>query len=174
MSRSQGRTFRILVGIWLLALGWFWTWWLQPDHAISWQGTVISTGLIGWTVLLPGWFFFFAGRMRRPNPDLAPPAGRVAMVVTKAPQEPWHVVKRTLLAMLGQRLVGGRPFDVWLADENPDLETRQWCQAHGVQLSCRRGVDGYNNTTWPGRKQCKEGNLRYFYEVTGGYSRYDF
>jgi cellulose synthase/poly-beta-1,6-N-acetylglucosamine synthase-like glycosyltransferase len=32
----------------------------------------------------------------------------------------------------------------------------------------------YQNTRWPGREKCKEGNLRYFYEVMGGYDRYDF
>ena len=68
------------------------------------------------------WYLFFVARMRRPNPACPLPAGRVAMVVTKAPSEPWPVVRRTLEGMLRQDFP--RPYDVWLADEDPDEETR--------------------------------------------------
>jgi cellulose synthase (UDP-forming) len=63
---------------------------------------------------------------------------------------------------------------VWLADEDPTDEVQAWCRGHRVQVSTRRGVAGYNNPAWPGRTKCKEGNLRYFYEVAGGYARYEF
>ena len=63
-----------------------------------------------------------------------------------------------------------RPYDVWLADEDPSPATRAWCAESDVQLSCRKGVPGYNNPSWPRREKCKEGNLAYFYEVMGGYA----
>jgi cellulose synthase (UDP-forming) len=174
LSTRQQRTLVTLVGIWFGALIWFWTWWLRWDHVVSWPGMLLSSSLVGWTTLLPGWFFYFALRMRRANPNLALPDGRIAMVVTKAPSEPWPLVRTTLEAMLAQRLPHGRQFDVWLADEDPSGEVQAWCHRHHVQVSTRRGVSGYNNPTWPGRRKCKEGNLRYFYEVAGGYSRYEF
>jgi hypothetical protein len=95
---------------------------------------------------------------------------RVALVVTKAPSEPWPVVRRTLEAMLAQQFP--YPYDVWLADERPDPETRAWCDAHGVGVSCRDGVEAYHQPTWPRRTRCKEGNLAYFYD-TVGYADYD-
>jgi cellulose synthase (UDP-forming) len=174
MSPRQQRTFRVLVSIWVVALASFWMWWIQSDHLVSWAGMLISSALLGWTTLLPGWFFYFVLHMRRTNPTIPLPVGRIAMVVTKAPSEPWPLVRKTLLAMLAQRLPSGRRFDVWLADEDPSELTRVWCVLNNVQISTRLDVPGYNNPTWPGRQKCKEGNLRYFYEVAGGYARYDF
>lgn len=95
----------------------------------------------------------------------------MATVVTKAPSEPWEMVRATLRAMLDQEL--DRPFDVWLADEDPAPSTLAWCGEHGVGVCTRRdaGPD-YHRDTWPRRKRCKEGNLAYFYDVVG-YERYD-
>ena len=47
------------------------------------------------------------------------PSVRVAMVVTKAPSEPWNLVQETLLAMLNQE----GSHDTWLADEKPTDST---------------------------------------------------
>ena len=58
-----------------------------------------------------------------PNSALSLPDGKVAMVVTKAPSEPWSVVEKTLTAMKAQRFP--RSFDVWLADEDPSEEIFQ-------------------------------------------------
>ncbi|MDQ3810624.1 MAG: glycosyltransferase, partial [Chloroflexota bacterium] len=190
MSTAQRWIFRCLVAVWGASLLIFWPWWFQEEHVVTWPGMLLSTTLLAWSMCLPAWFFFFVHRMRRPNPRMGLPNGRVAMVVTKAPSEPWPVVRKTLEAMLAQdfpeprevwlgQLAGRgtsrtRWFDVWLADEDPTDETRRWCAEHGVNISSRRGVAGYNNPTWPGRQKCKEGNLRYFYEVMGGYANYDF
>jgi cellulose synthase (UDP-forming) len=189
MSARQSWTFRCLLGVWLVALGFFWQWWLQADHVISLAGLVLNSELLVWTTAVPAWCFFFAHRARRPNRAVPVPAGRVAMVVTKTPKEPWFVVRRTLEAMLDQRLAPSvefwmavgrgsleppRTVSVWLADENPSEETRAWCMRHGVRISCRRSAAAYHQAVWPARTGCKEGNLRYFYEVMGGYDDYDF
>jgi cellulose synthase/poly-beta-1,6-N-acetylglucosamine synthase-like glycosyltransferase len=65
-----------------------------------------------------------------------------------------------------------RPYGVWLADEDPDEETRRWCAARGVRVSSRKGVAGYHNPTWPRRARSKEGNLAFFYDRYG-YDGYD-
>lgn len=90
------------------------------------------------------------------------------MVVTKAPSEPWELVRRTLEAMLAQHL----PHDTWLAEEAPGEDTRRWCQSHGVQVSTRQGVSDYHRPTRPRRTRCREGNLAFFYDPYG-YDRYD-
>ena len=164
--------YRALVVGWLIAQASFWSWWLHADHVVTLGGMVVNSFLLLWTTLLPAWYLFFLGRARRPNPAVDVPDGAVAMVVTKAPSEPWAVVRQTLEAMLAQDFP--RAYDVWLADEDPSAETRAWCAEHGVQLSCRKDVVDYNQDTWPRRKKCKEGNLAYFYEVMGGYDRYTF
>ena len=171
-SPRQRWQYRLLVVAWLIGQVSFWTWWLQGDHVVTLLGMFLNSLLLVWTTFLPAWLLFFVGRARRPNPAMPLPEGRVAMVVTKAPSEPWPLVRNTLEKMLAQDFPGA--YDVWLADEDPSAETRAWCAEHGVSVSCRKGVAGYNNPTWPRRQKCKEGNLAYFYEVMGGYDRYEF
>ncbi|HLI50592.1 MAG TPA: glycosyltransferase, partial [Thermomicrobiaceae bacterium] len=171
MTRRQTATFIAFVTTWLAVEGFFWSWWLRPSHVVTWYGMLINSLLLAWPALMSAWFFFFVFRMKRPNPELPVPAGRVAMVVTKAPSEPWPIVRETLEAMLAQRFP--HPYDVWLADEDPSEETRRWCASHGVQVSCRKGVAAYHRETWPRRTKCKEGNLAYFYD-TYGYEHYDY
>jgi cellulose synthase (UDP-forming) len=163
----------VLTVVWLAAVVAFLTWWFGQDGLGPNAGSVVSSVVLVLHVLvLPSWFFLLANRARRPAPGLRPPDDvRVAMVVTKAPSEPWPMLRRTLEAMLAQEL--DRPFDVWLADEDPTPATLRWCHEHGVGVSTRRdaGPD-YHRDTWPRRRRCKEGNLAYFYDVFG-YERYD-
>ncbi|MBY5749370.1 glycosyltransferase family 2 protein [Rhizobium leguminosarum] len=155
---------------WLTALGYFWIWWCQSAHIISWATFVLITLVLAWITLVPAYFILIFLDARTVSPSARLPEGRVAMVVTKAPSEPFAVVRTTLQAMLDQV---GVDFDVWLADEDPSEETRHWCAAHGVLISTRKGVAEYHRTTWPRRTRCKEGNLAYFYDHFG-YARYDF
>lgn len=161
-----------LLGIagWLVTLIWFWAWWLNPDHVISIPSYVMLTVTLAWITLIPAWMILLFLNARTISPKVLPPEGRYAMVVTKAPSEPFPVVKKTLCAMLDQR---GMEFDVWLADEDPDDTTRRWCEEHGVLISTRKGVAAYHQAQWPRRTRCKEGNLAWFYDRYG-YERYDF
>ncbi|OWV68667.1 N-acetylglucosaminyltransferase [Rhizobium sp. R339] len=155
---------------WLASLGFFWIWWCQSAHIISWAAFVVITAVLAWITLVPAYFILIFLDARTVSPLARLPQGRVAMVVTKAPSEPFAVVRATLQAMLNQV---GVDFDVWLADEDPSEETRRWCAEHGVRISTRKGVADYHRTTWPRRTRCKEGNLAYFYDHFG-YERYDF
>jgi cellulose synthase (UDP-forming) len=159
-----------LVSLWLITLIWFWHWWLQPQHLATIDGMIVCSLLLAWNTMLPAYYFFFVWRMKRPNPNLDLPSDwRVAMVVTKAPSEPWEVVEKTLQAMMAQDY----PHDNWLADEAPSPETLAWCKAHNVQVSTRQGIEAYHRSSWPRRTKCKEGNLAYFYDFYG-YEQYDF
>ncbi|WP_284255209.1 glycosyltransferase family 2 protein [Brucella sp. bbatCR03] len=157
-------------GVWVAAIIYFWHWWLQPANHTYLVGSILVTAILAWVTLLPAYFIFLFFRARRPVGPLNLPAGsRIAMVVTKAPSEPFGVVAETLRAMLAQNV----PHDTWLADEDPSPETLAWCREHGVFVSTRRGRADYHLHTWPRRTRCKEGNLAFFYDHYG-YERYDF
>ncbi|MGE4428025.1 MAG: glycosyltransferase family 2 protein [Solirubrobacteraceae bacterium] len=166
---------RVVLGLvtvaWLLAGGRALHWWFG-QAPLDAGGLASSVVLVTFVAVLPGGLFFLLNRARRPNPLLRLPATtRVAMVVTKAPSEPWSMVQTTLEAMLRQEL--DLPYDVWLADEDPSPATVAWCIEHGVGVSTRRDAGpAYHRDSWPRRKRCKEGNLAFFYDRFG-YERYD-
>lgn len=170
MTPRQRRKYAVAVGLALCAAAYFWVWWLHPAHVIGVGRYAVVTLVLIWLHFLVWYFFFFfmhAQRAASRPEDM--PRGRVAMVVTKAPSEPFCVVKRTLEGMLAQDV----PHDTWLADEDPSPEVLDWCAAHGVRVSTRKGRPDYHRKTWPRRTRCKEGNLAYFYDHYG-YENYDF
>ncbi len=170
LSARRRSRYRLAVGAWVLGLGYFWTWWLQPQHNSEAWGFLLVTAILAWICFLPLYYLFFFLRAREPAPDNPVPDGlRVAMVVTKAPSEPFRLVRKTLEAMLAQDY----PHDTWLADEKPDIETILWCRANGVRVSTRFGRPDYHRASWPRRTRCKEGNLAFFYDHFG-YRHYDF
>jgi cellulose synthase (UDP-forming) len=158
------------VTCWAASIVYLWQWWLASigvDHIF---GSILVTALLAWTTLLPIYFITIFYNARRPDGPLRIPSGsRVAMVVTKAPSEPFEIVAETLRAMLAQNV----PHDTWLADEDPSGETLAWCEANGVFVSTRKGRADYHRQSWPRRTRCKEGNLAFFYDHYG-YDRYDF
>jgi cellulose synthase (UDP-forming) len=159
------------IALWLATLLYFWSWWLQPDHVYTAGRYAIVTCILLWVTLIPAYFIFIFARARIPVGEAKPfPAARVAMVVTKTPFESFSVVKKTLQGALAQ---DGYDHDTWLADEDPDAQTLEWCRQHGVRVSSRKNIAAYHRETWPCRTRCKEGNLAYFYDHFG-YDRYDF
>jgi len=169
LNRRQQAKYGLIVTAWIAAVAFLWLWWLQPDHNIGTGRFVFATVMLFWICFLPLYYIAIFLRAKEPSRSRPVPKDlRVAMVVTKAPSEPFPVVRRTLEAMLAQDY----PHDTWLADEKPDAETRQWCAAHGVKISTREGRADYHRPVWPRRTRCKEGNLAFFYDHFG-YSEYD-
>jgi len=157
--------------VWGLCTLWAIRWWLEPQHWSSTTGMALnSVPLAIELVVLPIWLYSWLWRMKRPTAELDVPRLRTAIIVTKAPSEPWAVVRQTLEAMVAQDFP--RPYDVWLADECPEPATRAWCQQRGVRIATRAGVTAYHQPSWPRRTRCKEGNLAFFYEIWG-YRLYD-
>lgn len=156
--------------MWLALLVYFWAWWLRPEHYIGFLGFFLVSAILAWVTLLPAYFIVIFHRAQKPTGSLRLSAGsRAAMVVTKAPSEPFSIVANTLKAMLAQEFV----HDTWLADEDPTTETLNWCRQHGVFVSTRRNEPSYHRPIWPRRTRCKEGNLAFFYDHFG-YDLYDF
>lgn len=167
--RSRVRYYQLVV-LWGVAAVFFWVWWLTPAHMQAPGRYILVTLCLGWIFFLQAYFLamFLRAKQAVAHPN-APLQGRIAMVVTKAPSEPFAIVQKTLLAMLSQDV----PHDTWLADEDPQPDTLAWCAANGVQVSTRKNVPAYHQKTWPRRTRCKEGNLAYFYDHYG-YENYDF
>ncbi len=170
LSLGQEAVLRVLALLWTVAAAAFWVWWLSPARGGWSTGRVGASLGLAWVSGLGGYFTFFACRMTKPDVTAPVPVLRVAMVVTKAPSEPWPVVQQTLEAMLDQDLPYA--YDVWIADERPTFDSLLWCFHHGVQVSSREGQDAYHQSSWPRRTRCKEGNLAWFYD-TVGYDSYD-
>jgi cellulose synthase (UDP-forming) len=169
LSSRQQAVLLGLVLLWAVSTGLFWAWWLQPAHWAGPWGMALNTVLLIAITGMPAWAYFFWVRMQRVNPRSTFPSDLcLGMVVTKAPSEPWPLVRETLEAMLAQEPV----HDTWLADEDPSEEVLHWCTSNGVQISTRKGHPAYHNPTWPRRRRCKEGNLAYFYDHYG-YQKYD-
>lgn len=169
LSRKAWLGQAIVIAIWTACLCYFWQWWLEADHFSEWLPYWVVTGCLAWLTLNQAYYLVVTFNPLRPSPSLVPsPDLRVAMVVTKAPSEPFSIVRTTLEAMLAQQL----PHDTWLADEAPTPETIAWAEANGVRISTRFGVEDYHRATWPRRTRCKEGNLAYFYDFYG-YELYD-
>ena len=170
MFRGWGRfKYYVIAGLWMMAAGWFWGWWLRPDHVIAPTRYWIVSAAMFWIWGMQLYFVLVFLRARRPSaPDPVPGQWRIAMITTKTPSESFEVVRETLEAMLAQDL----PHDTWLADEDPNEETKAWCLEHGVKLISRKGVEAYHRAEWPRRTRCKEGNLAYFYDQVG-YEAYD-
>jgi cellulose synthase/poly-beta-1,6-N-acetylglucosamine synthase-like glycosyltransferase len=156
--------------LWASITAYFLSWWFQPSHYTDFFHFAFDSFIVFWSIILPGYYFYFLNRVKRPNPALQIPADwRIAMVATKATSEPFELAVKMLKAMKAQDLQA----DVWLADEDPTPQMRAWCEENGVYLSTRKGVAAYHKMTWPRRTRCKEGNLAYFYDHYG-YERYDF
>jgi len=170
LQGRQRAEYVVCATLWLAALVYFWSWWFTPAHHVDPIGSVLLTLVLAWVTIIPAYFIIVFFRAEKPTGQLRIPVGsRIAMVVTKAPSEPFAVVARTLDAMLAQNV----PHDTWLADEDPSPSTLEWCRKHGVQVSTRRGRKDYHRQTWPRRTRCKEGNLAFFYDHHG-YEDYDF
>jgi len=170
LSRRDQRILNLLIGAWLLTVACFTAWWFRPGHVENPWLFAFNSFVLGWGIIMPAYYFYFLRRMKKPNPALPIPVDwRIAMVVTRAPSEPFAMAQKTLLAMKAQDV----PHDTWLADEDPSPEILAWCREHDIKVSTRRGVAAYHRSEWPRRTKCKEGNLAYFYDHYG-YDNYDF
>ena len=134
---------------WALCLLDFWVWWLEPVHQNSTLGSVLNAIVLLYLTGFPIFFVVAVNRLRNVRSDLGVPPLRAALVVTRAPSEPWEVAKATLTAMLHQDFP--QPYDVCLADESPTSEILEWCVTNGVIVSTRNGIAEYHRKSWPRR-----------------------
>jgi cellulose synthase (UDP-forming) len=157
--------------IWLFALGKLIQIWFFETKIYSIPEFILVSINVFWLPLITLYFFIYSFNQKKNSKVNKLAIGRLALITTKIPSEPWNVVRYTLEGMLKQSYP--YPFDVWLADEDPTNETIEWCKLNNVKISCRKGNPNYFNETHPRKKKCKEGNLMYFYD-NYGFIDYDF
>ena len=157
LSDSERHTYRGLALLWLVAAVAFLVWWCWPSHVISLVGFLVPSFVVGYALVMPAYFFYFVGRMRRPNPSLQPPAGlRVAFATTFVPgSESLEVLARTIVAMRDQE---GPAHDVWVLDEGDAPAVADLCRQVGARHFSRKGIARYQGTAWPFKARTKAGN----------------
>jgi hypothetical protein len=79
---------------WLICVGDFWLWWLQPAHRLSLLGLVLNSAVLLYVSGYPVFFVVGINRLRNTSGSVTVPLLRVAFVVTRAPSEPWDVAGR--------------------------------------------------------------------------------
>lgn len=158
MTATERRHYWLFVSAWLAANLAFWAWWLRSVHIVTVARFIFITAPNAYIFLvLPCFFFFFVGRMRRPNPALVfPPGQRVTFVTTFVPgSETIDVLARTIVAMRDQE---GYPHDVWVLDEGDTANAKALCARVGARHFSRKNMPEYQETTWPFQARMKAGN----------------
>lgn len=158
MTATEHLRYRLLVGLWLAGSLAFWMWWMRSVHVVTIPRFLfITVPNVYMFFVLPCFFFFFVGRMRRPNPALClAPGLRVTFVTTFVPSsETLEVLERTIVAMRDQE---GYPHDVWVLDEGDTLAAKALCDRVGAFHFSRKGIPRYQATTWPFQMRMKAGN----------------
>ena len=171
LNRSDRRAVTVLSAGWAASFVWFWTWWLSPGHSAGWPGLVLNSALLFYLTVTPAYFLIAALRLRRVDPRLSVPRLRVAFVVTRAPSEPWAVVRGRRSRRCCARTSHSGTTS---GSATRRRTTGSWRGAGSTASACRaaKASRSYHRATWPRRTRCKEGNLAYFYDHWG-YRDYD-
>jgi cellulose synthase (UDP-forming) len=64
LTRTQKRQLGLLVCLWLVTVVAFYAWWFQPNHITGLIPFSLNSLIVSWGALLPGYYFFFLGRMK--------------------------------------------------------------------------------------------------------------
>jgi cellulose synthase (UDP-forming) len=157
LSRRQRVAFWALTIVWAVVVARFWMWWLEPAHRGS-LGLFIaaSVPLLYLSTILPSFYWFFVGRMRRPVPMAPAPGRRVAMITLCVPShETLDVIAEQLRAMTQVRY----PHDSWVLDEGGDPDVERMALELGVKYFTRKGKPLWNQPGPPFQAKTKAGNV---------------
>ncbi|KJE22364.1 glycosyl transferase [Frankia torreyi] len=180
MSRRQRRQYWLIVAGWILAVLFFWVWWLRGDHVGSLPLFILMSFSFFYVgVLLSSMYMLFVGHMRRPTPipvahaERAAPIGRVAVLSLTVPgSESLDIVRRQLVAM--SRI--SYPHDSWiLVDKISSPEIEALARSMGVKYFSRHdearwgkvGVAGWNRRFPPFKRKTKAGNVNSWLDAYG-------
>jgi cellulose synthase (UDP-forming) len=161
----------LMTTVWLTANVFFWHWWFQADHVVTWWRFGLTTFALSYDLtLMPLVFILFLYHMKRPLPVPARPGLRVAMVTAIVPSaESIDILEQTVAGML----MVAYPHDSWVLDEGGDERVRALCAEYGINYWSRKGIAKFNQPVWPFQAKTKSGNYNsWFSEI--GYERYDY
>ena len=182
MSVGQRLQYAALAVAWLLLSGYFWVWWVLPGHPGNLAlFIVVSIALFYSVTLLPTFYLFYLGQMRRPvpmgahNAAAAGVVGRVAVISLTVPgSESLEIVKRQLAAMKAIRY----PHDSWiLVDKEHSPVIQRLARDMGVLYFCRHdesswgplGVSRWNAPKPPFQEKTKAGNVNSWLDRYGSF-----
>ncbi len=160
--------------------GYFWAWWVLPGHAGNLALFAVTSAALFYNVtVLPAFYLFYLGQMRRPVPvdvrdaEAVGIVGRVAVISLTVPgSESLDIARRQLAAMIEIRY----PHDSWiLVDKEHSPEIAQLARRMGVLYFCRHdvsswGTDGTARWNAPGppfQAGTKAGNVNSWLDQFG-------
>jgi cellulose synthase (UDP-forming) len=157
LTRGQRIVFWALSLLWLAVVVRFWAWWLEPSHRGA-LGLFLAASipLAYLTTILPSFYWFFVGRMRRPVHMDPAPGRRVALITPCVPShETLDVIADQLRAMTEVRY----PHDSWVLDEGADPDVERIALELGVRYFTRKGMPLWNQPGPPFQAKTKAGNV---------------
>ena len=157
LSRGQRVVYWALTALWAVVVLQFWRWWLAPEHHGA-LGLYVATSipLAYLTTVLPSFYWFFVGRMRRPVHQEPAPGRRVALITLCVPShETIDVIADQLRALTQVRY----PHDSWVLDEGADPEIEALAADLGVRYFTRKGKPLWNQPGPPFQAKTKAGNV---------------
>ena len=179
MNRRQRRQYWFLVGIWCAANVYFWHWWLTASHIGNpILYALMSVAFLYETTLLPSFYTFYLGNMRRPKQepgaqeDIPTVVQKVAVISLTVPgSESLEIVRRQLVAMKRIRY----PHDSWiLVDKEHSPEIEALARSLGVFYFSRHDprwgkeqVEGWNQPQPPFKAKTKAGNVNSWIDCYG-------
>jgi len=180
MTAKQQKQYVVLVLLWVLVNLYFWYWWLQAGNVGNPAlFTLLSLAFFYEGTLLPSFYTFFVGWMRRPrwtDANLAERAGilkRVAVISLTVPgSESLEIVKRQMLAMKNISY----PHESWiLVDKvhSPEIEAFAtsigifYFSRHDVATWGQEQVDAWNQSHPPFKAKTKAGNVNSWIDAYG-------
>src|SRR6266852_1521629 len=180
MTARQKKQYLVLILLWIEVNLYFWYWWLQAGNI----GNPVLFTLMSLTffyegTVLPSFYTFFVGHMRRPrwiDTNLAERAGtlkRVSVISLTVPgSESLEIVKRKMLAMKNIRY----PHESWiLVDKmhSPKIEALAasrvifYFSRHDVATWGQEQVDAWNQPQPPFKAKTKAGNVNSWIDAYG-------
>jgi len=165
LTRGDRVVHLALSALWVLVTVRFWVWWLQPEHrgapALQIPAAIALAYL---TTGLPTFYWFFVGRMRRPEHRPAPPGLRVAMITPCVPShESLEVIEDQLRALVAVDY----PHDSWILDEGGLEAIRALADRYGARYFTRKDVERFNQPGPPFMAKTKAGNVNAWLDLHG-------
>lgn len=166
MSAGQRLQYSIFVLFFTVSVWYFWSWWFKPGHK---GDTVLyflmTIGLAYQFTLLPVFYTFFLGWMKKPVERIPKLGLKVAMVTLTVPgSESLSLVEQQLKAMKNVKY----PHDSWiLVDKDHSEEIKELARKYEVNYFSRHDVgkwgqervEKWNSKEPPYKEKTKAGNI---------------
>jgi len=164
-SNKDRFIYLILICVWI-TLNWFlWSWWFKIEHVGNITlFTFMSLALLYDVGILPSFYLFFLGRMKKPFVTRPVKNLKVAIISLCVPsKENISIIERQLRAMVAVEY----PHDSWILDEENNPQVKRLAEQIGVKYFTREGDKKFNQDKPPFQKKTKSGNVNAWLNTHG-------